>query len=80
MTTFERVRQIISDQMEIDGEEIAANTVLRAAIGADDLDVIELVIEVAEAFDVEITDAEEESIFVVDDLVKIVDSRLKDKK
>jgi acyl carrier protein len=79
ITTFERVRKIVADQLEIEEGEITPSSILRATFSMDDLDVIEIILAVEQAMSIEIPDEEEEAIVTVGDLVKFADQHLIDK-
>lgn len=58
---FVRVRKKISDQLAVDEREVSLDSYLSNHLGADELDLIELVIALEEEFDIEISDVESEN-------------------
>lgn len=66
---FEKIRTIIADVLNIDEEEITRSTTLVNDLGADSLDVFQIVMEMEDAFDVEIPNEEVEKIVTVGDIV-----------
>lgn len=72
--TFERVAQVVSDRLGLDVEEVKLESSFRDDLGADSLDVVELVMELEDEFDIEIGDDEAEKLQTVGDVVKYVDS------
>lgn len=72
--TFERVAQVVSDRLGLDVEEVKLDSSFRDDLGADSLDVVELVMELEDEFDIEIGDDEAEKLQTVGDVVKYVDS------
>jgi acyl carrier protein len=64
-TKEEKIRKIIIDQLCIDTEEVTPGSNFKDDLGADSLDVVELVIQFEEAFDIQIPDEDAEKITTV---------------
>ncbi len=77
MSTEERVKKIIVDQLGVKAEEVAAESSFVDDLGADSLDTVELVMAFEEEFDLEIPDEEAEKIANVGDAVKYIDEHQK---
>jgi len=75
MDSLEKIRGIISDQLDIEIEKISSETTFEE-IDADSLDLVELVMALEEEFEIEISDEEIEKIKSVGDVVSYIDSRL----
>jgi acyl carrier protein len=73
MSTADRVKKIIVDQLGVKDEEVKAESSFVDDLGADSLDTVELVMAFEEEFDLEIPDEEAEKIATVDDAVKYID-------
>jgi acyl carrier protein len=69
---FEKVQKIIAEQLGIDKEEVTLESQIVDDLGADSLDVIELVMVLEEEFDIEITDEESEKLLTVGDVVEYI--------
>ena len=69
---FERVKQIIVDQLGIDENEIAMESSFIDDLGADSLDIVELIMALEEEFNIEIPDEEAEKISTVGDIVEYI--------
>ena len=69
---FERVKQIIADQLGIDENEIAMESSFIDDLGADSLDIVELIMALEEEFNIEIPDEEAEKISTVGDIVEYI--------
>lgn len=76
MDTLEKVREIISEQLEIDGEDITADTAIQDDLGADSLDAVDLVMNLEEAFDIEIAEEALDGFKTVGDVVRFIDENL----
>ncbi len=70
---FERVKEVIGEQLGIeDLETITMETTFIEDIGADSLDIVELIMALEEEFDLEIPDADAEKIVTVSDVVDYI--------
>jgi len=70
-----KVKEIISDQLEVALDKLTAETTFED-IDADSLDVVELVMALEEEFDLEISDQEIENVKSVGDVVKYIESKV----
>ena len=77
MSTFDRVKKVVVDQLEVSEEEVTPNASFVDDLGADSLDVVELVMALEEEFDVEIPDEDAEKIASVGDAVTYIDEKTK---
>ncbi len=73
--TFEKVKEILSKQLEVSVDEIQLANSLQEDLGADSLDVVEIVVALEDEFSIEIADEETAKIKTVDDIVKYIDSQ-----
>ena len=67
---FEKLQQIIAEVLNIDPEEITMNTTLVDDLGADSLDVFQIIMGLEEEFDIEIPNEQAEKIVTVGDAVE----------
>ncbi len=72
MTIEARVRSIIADQLGVSEEEIRPDSNFIEDLGADSLDIVELIMAMEEEFETEIPDEEAENIRTVGDAVGYV--------
>ena len=70
---LEKVTEILCDQLEVDAEKVTMEASITDDLGADSLDVVDLVMSLEEEFDVEIPDEEVENIKTVGDIVKYIE-------
>lgn len=70
----EKVRQIIVDQLGVDGNEVTPQAKFVEDLGADSLDTVELVMALEEEFGIEIPDEEAEKIVTVKDAIDYIKS------
>ena len=69
---FDKVKEIIADQLGIDEEEIVSDASFIDDLGADSLDLVELIMALEEEFDMEIPDEDAEKIKTVGDAVDYI--------
>ena len=76
---FDRMQRIIADQFSVDLEEITPETVFTDDLGADSVDLVELVMSMEEEFDIgEVREEELATLSTVDDCVNFLASKLED--
>ncbi len=73
-TTLQRVQEVIEDQLGVDTDAVKPEANIVADLGADSLDIIELIMAFEEEFDVEINDEEAEKIKTVQHAVELLDN------
>ena len=70
---FEKIRDVIAEQLGVeDVEIITMDTTFIDDLGADTLDIVELIMSLEEEFDIEIPEAEAEKISTVGDVVEYI--------
>lgn len=74
MSVEEKVKEIIVDQLGVDGNQVTASASFIEDLGADSLDTVELVMALEEEFDVEIPDEEAEKISKVQDAINYINN------
>lgn len=75
-TVSERVIKVIVDRLGVDESEVKIEASFRDDLGADSLDVVELVMELEDEFDMEISDDDAEKIGTVGDAVKYIEEKV----
>jgi len=73
---FEKVREIIATQFNIDEDEITMDTSFRDTLNADSLDLVELVMALEDEFGLEIEDEDMEGIKTVGDAIEYINKAL----
>lgn len=69
---FEKVKEIVVEQLGVDEEEVTMEASFVDDLGADSLDIVELIMAFEEAFETEIPDEDAEKISTVGDAVKYI--------
>jgi acyl carrier protein len=75
METADKVKEIISQQLDVDVGQIKEESQFIEDLGADSLAIVELVLAFEEQFEIEIPDEDTEKIRTVGDAVKYIESR-----
>ncbi len=74
MTTFDKVKEIVVEQLGVDEAEVSIDSTFIDDLGADSLDIVELIMAFEEEVNVEIPDDVAEKIKTVKDTVEYIDS------
>lgn len=74
-TVLERVTRVIVDRLGVEESEVVASASFREDLGADSLDVVELVMELEDEFDMEISDEDAEKITTVGHAITYIEGK-----
>ena len=74
MEYYERVVQIIAEELGVDPEELSMDTHITDDLDADSLDAMEVILKIEEEFDVEIPDDLVQRIQTISDVVEFLDN------
>jgi acyl carrier protein len=77
MSIDKRVREIVAEQLERDVNEVTNEASFIDDLGADSLDIVELVMKMEEEFGIEIPDEEAEKIKTVNDVIRYITTHKK---
>jgi len=75
----EKVKLIIAEQLKIKNEKITEEAKITDDLGADSLDMVELIVMLEEDFDIKIADEEAEKIVTVGDVIKCIEDKFSSK-
>jgi acyl carrier protein len=70
---FDKIKEIIIEQLQVEESEITMETNLMKDLSADSLDAVEIIMAIEDEFGIEIPDEEAETIQTVQDLVRFVE-------
>ncbi|MBE6844212.1 MAG: acyl carrier protein [Ruminococcus sp.] len=71
---LEKVKGIVADQLDVEEDKVVPDASITEDLGADSLDVVDLVMSIEEEFDIEIPDEAVEDIKTVGDIVKYIEN------
>ena len=69
---FEKLKKVIADVLNVDPDEISMETTFVDDLGADSLDVFQIIMGIEEEFDIEIPAEDAESITTVEEAVNLI--------
>ena len=75
---FDKVKKIIVDQLDVEEDKVTEAASITDDLGADSLDVVNLVMSFEEKFEIEIPDDQVEKIKTVGDIVKFIEEKVED--
>jgi acyl carrier protein len=73
MALLDDVKEVVVEQLDCDAAEVKEDSKFIEDLGADSLDVVELVMALEEKFDIEIPDEDAEGILTVNDAIKYIE-------
>lgn len=74
--TGEKIKQVVIERLEINEDDVTMDADIQKDLGADSITVVEMIIELEDAFDIDIPDEEAEKLRTIRDVVDYVQSRL----
>ncbi|VEU82849.1 acyl carrier protein [Acholeplasma hippikon] len=74
MAVYDKIKQLIIDELSVDESKISPNARLVEDLGADSIDAVELIMKVEDEFNVQISDEVLQSIKTVNDLVAYLEN------
>ncbi|MGN1401699.1 MAG: acyl carrier protein [Bacillus sp. (in: firmicutes)] len=75
-SVLDRITKIVVDRLEVEASEVKLEASFKDDLGADSLDVVELVMELEDEFGMEISDEDAEKISTVGDAVNYIESNM----
>ncbi|MFP4476374.1 MAG: acyl carrier protein [Desulfatibacillaceae bacterium] len=76
MSVEEKVKKVVAEKLNVDQSEVLPESVLVDDLGADSLDLVELVMAMEETFDIEISDDDAERIRTVEDAINYIKANI----
>ena len=73
---FEKIKEILAEQLDADADEMTMDTNIARDLGADSLDVVELLMSIGDEVEVEIPDEEIENIKTIGDLTEYIQNNM----
>ncbi len=72
---FDKVKAILVDQLDVEDESVTMESSISDDLGADSLDVVDMVMSLEEEFDIEIPDEDIENMKTVGDIVRFIEAK-----
>ncbi len=70
---FEKIREILCTQLDLSEDDVTMNSSVQDDLGADSLDMVELVMAIEDEFELDVDDEDVESIKTVGDIVHYIE-------
>ncbi len=77
---WERVKKIIMEQLDVKEEQLLPEVKLVEDLGADSLDIVEMIMMIEEKFKIEIPDSDAENLLTIKDVIDYLEKRLEKKE
>ena len=74
---FEKIRAILSEQLDLEEDDITMESNIAEDLGADSLDVVDLIMAIEDEFEIEVPDEEIKNVKTVGDVVNYIDANTK---
>ena len=74
--TIDKIKQILADTLDVNVDELSADTNIATDLGADSLDVVEILMSIEDEFNVEIPDSEIENIRTIGELADYIETNM----
>ena len=71
---FEKIRAILCDQLDVEEQDITMDSNIAEDLGADSLDVVDLIMSIEDEFEIEVPDDQIETIKTVGDVVNYIEN------
>jgi len=73
---FEKVREIICDQLDLEDDQVTMDSTMTQELGADSLDILDLLTSMEEEFEIDMPEEEVESMQTVGELVDYIKGKI----
>jgi acyl carrier protein len=77
MNTFERIKKVLVDQLDVSEDEVTPTAHIVDDLGADSLDVVEIIMGLEEEFEIEIPDEDAEKLPTVQHIISYIEEKYK---
>ena len=77
MAVFDKVKEIIIDELNVDSEKVTLDANLKEDLGADSIDAVQIIMDLEDAFNIEIDTDNAEAISTVRNIVDYIESLIK---
>lgn len=77
MSVFDKVKEIIIDELNVDAEQVTPEANLKEDLGADSIDAVQIIMDLEDAFNIEIDTDNAEAISTVKNIVDYIEALVK---
>ncbi|MCA0385073.1 MAG: acyl carrier protein [Firmicutes bacterium] len=72
--SFEKVKSILVDELDLDADEVTLESKIKEDLGADSLDMVDLIMSIEDEFDIKVAESEAANIKTVGDIVNYIEN------
>lgn len=73
--SFEKVKALLVEELDLDENEVTLESNIREDLGADSLDMVDLIMSIEDAFDIKVEESDTASIKTVGDIVNYIEKK-----
>lgn len=73
--SFEKVKNLLVNELDLDENAVTMESKLKEDLGADSLDMVDLIMSIEDTFDIKVDESQAASIVTVGDIVNYIDAR-----
>lgn len=73
--SFEKVKSILVEELDLDADEVTLESNIKEDLGADSLDMVDLIMSIEDAFDIKVDESDAANIKTVGDVVNYIDQQ-----
>lgn len=72
--SFEKVKSILVEELDLDADEVTLESKIKEDLGADSLDMVDLIMSIEDEFDIKVAESEAANIKTVGDIVNYIEN------
>ncbi len=73
--SFEKVKAILVEELDLDAEDVTLESNIKEDLGADSLDMVDLIMSIEDAFEIKVAESDAASIKTVGDIVNYIEQQ-----
>lgn len=73
--TFEKIKNLLVEELDLEADEVTLESKLKEDLGADSLDMVDLIMSIEDTFDIKVDESQAASIKTVGDIVNYIDQQ-----
>lgn len=72
---FDKIKELLAEQLDVDADKISSDTLIVEDLGADSLDIVEMLMSIEDSFDVKVADEDAQNFKTVGDVVSYIEEK-----
>jgi len=74
---FDKVKELLADQLDVDADKVTGESLIIEELGADSLDIVEMLMSIEDHFDIKIADEDAQNFKTVGDVIGYIEAHVK---